>query len=394
MQHITSVSFQLMLNGSMAHDEHKGEMKSLLFAIRKCLICVPNLCDNVRAMLVMTIDLSSRNFSQNMDPDLQIFYEPYLCNVQKIVSQNGHSEEHCDAADESKSDGEPTDPYQSLKTKLSNGDDTVSRQQQKHQLRINAEYIGKPLNAAARLKLAQTQMQNKSCAEEEKLLKQFVTTVKDKKQSDAKASDSRAVLVDPYVSQSADDDQQYVPTPSILGLDTSFKIFANHRDGEIVDGHHANHTGGSSNNNSGWPQQTGNNKREGNYRQRGSNRRQQHGRERKNSTSSQHELTQSQNAGDYSTAVPIVRQNLRGGRGNRNGGSGGGGGDPLHGKNKNQNQDEKRFHIKSGTSTATDQKLFLQKRINGYLNKTNSIPKKKTLSASVENITTTEENWD
>lgn len=376
----------------MAHDEHKGEMKNLLFAIRKCLICVPNLCDNVRAMLVMTIDLSSRNFSQNMDPDLQIFYEPYLCNVQKIVNQNGHLDP-CDGADGQKSDGESTDPYQSLKTKLSNGDDLISKQQ-KHQLRINAEYIGKPLNAAARLKLAQTQMKNKSCAEEEKLLKQFVTTVADKKQSDAKSSDNiPTVPVDLADSrQSTDDDDQHngaVPESSILRLDTSFKCFANQRDGENVDGqHHTNHTVRSSNNGA-WPQPAGNIKREGNYRQRGSNRQRQQGRERKNSTSSQHDHTQSLIAVD--DATPIVRKSQRGGRGGQNRNDGG----AASGNTQQlaKNQDEKRFHIKSGTGV-TDQKLFLQKRINGYLNKTNSIPKKKSLSVSVENITSTEENWD
>lgn len=431
----------------MAYEQHKNEINNLIFALRKCLICVPNLSNNVRAMLLMTIDLSSQNFSQNMKPELQIFYEPYLCNVQKIINQQCNDIENQSPSSDDEQHGIDTDKTMELKQKISNGigDDTLSSKQQKYQVRINAEYIGKPLNASARLKLAQTQMQNKCSVEEEKLLKEFETTVEDKKQTDAAEAAEKKLLSNvsddntncsnsqlenqeqqPPIPTLINDDKQqpeeiYGPTTTtMIGVDTSFKIFSDHS--------HSFHSNNNSNNkNNNWPTQNNGTKRDGNYRQRG-NRRQNH--ERKNSTSSQHDYQQppQQNAVNQSKSQHKQKNNNRDDSvqqsWHQNPRQRRGSGNYQKGKllNHNYQSDDKRFYIKSAagaqqtttmpatTTTATnapvqqqqqqkhrkndsDRNLFFQKRINEHLNKNNIVPRKKSLSASVENVQL-EENWD
>ncbi|XP_050074138.1 uncharacterized protein LOC126561844 [Anopheles maculipalpis] len=48
---------QIILNGQEVKEEHKKEVQDLLYTVRKALIIIPNLCEQTKALLLMTLDI-------------------------------------------------------------------------------------------------------------------------------------------------------------------------------------------------------------------------------------------------------------------------------------------------------------------------------------------------
>ncbi|XP_055374139.1 GATA zinc finger domain-containing protein 14 [Condylostylus longicornis] len=68
---------QVTLNGSILRSNHKNELNTLLFYVRKNLIEQPNLNASVKALLLMTLDLYYNNFT-SLTPALEEMYTKYL----------------------------------------------------------------------------------------------------------------------------------------------------------------------------------------------------------------------------------------------------------------------------------------------------------------------------
>lgn len=88
---------QTTLNALLIGNNHKNEMNDLLFTTRKCLIDVPNLPSDVKAFLLMTLDVYYSKFS-SLGSKLETMYTTFLVDKSKkrkpvenkaIESQNG-----------------------------------------------------------------------------------------------------------------------------------------------------------------------------------------------------------------------------------------------------------------------------------------------------------------
>lgn len=135
---------QVTLNGLLAQPTHKTEIDALLFAIRKCLIEVAQLSSNVKALFLMTLDLYYSKFS-NIGKELESMYAKFL------IDDSSATENHVDAK-QSTSTSE-VNSFNKLRSELKG----LGGGRNKQEVRINNEYIGRPLKASQRLIYAQQQ---------------------------------------------------------------------------------------------------------------------------------------------------------------------------------------------------------------------------------------------
>lgn len=68
---------QITINGSLLRNLHNSDLSQLLYHIRKNLIEQPNLKPNVKAIMLMTLDLFYSNF-ESLGSQLEMMYEKYL----------------------------------------------------------------------------------------------------------------------------------------------------------------------------------------------------------------------------------------------------------------------------------------------------------------------------
>ncbi len=136
---------QITLNGLLAQPTHKTEIDALLFAVRKCLIEVSQLSSNVKALLLMTLDLYYNKFA-NIGKELENMYAKFLIDDHSPVAENNSD----------RSSSASTTEVNSL-NKLRNELSGLGRNRNKQEFRINNEYIGRPLKASERLIYAQQQ---------------------------------------------------------------------------------------------------------------------------------------------------------------------------------------------------------------------------------------------
>lgn len=73
---------QTTLNGYLPGSNHKNEMNDLLFTTRKCLIDVPNLTSDVKAFLLMTLDVYYSKFA-SLGSKLETMYTTFLVDKNK-----------------------------------------------------------------------------------------------------------------------------------------------------------------------------------------------------------------------------------------------------------------------------------------------------------------------
>lgn len=73
---------QTTLNAYLSGSNHKNEMNDLLFTTRKCLIDVPNLPSDVKAFLLMTLDVYYSKFS-SLGTKLETMYTKFLIDKNK-----------------------------------------------------------------------------------------------------------------------------------------------------------------------------------------------------------------------------------------------------------------------------------------------------------------------
>lgn len=146
---------QVTLNGLLAQPTHKTEIDALLFSIRKCLIEVSQLSSNVKALFLMTLDLYYSKFS-SIGKELESMYSKFLIDDSSVAENTSDLKQSA------------TTEVNSL-NKLRNELSGLSGGRNKQEVRINNEYIGRPLKASQRLIYAQQQaasQKNKNEAEE------------------------------------------------------------------------------------------------------------------------------------------------------------------------------------------------------------------------------------
>lgn len=79
---------QITLNGALARPQHKVEIETLLYEVRRCLIQVHNLSATTKALLLMTVDLFYSNFS-NVGHQLEQLYDTYLTTAATVAVVEG-----------------------------------------------------------------------------------------------------------------------------------------------------------------------------------------------------------------------------------------------------------------------------------------------------------------
>lgn len=137
---------QVTLNGLLAQPTHKAEIDALLFAIRKCLIEVPQLTSNIKALFLMTLDLYYSKFS-NIGKELESMYAKFLTDECSAADKN------TDQRQSSTSSTTEVNSFKKLRSELGG----LGGGRNKPEVRINNEYIGRPLKASQRLIYAQQQ---------------------------------------------------------------------------------------------------------------------------------------------------------------------------------------------------------------------------------------------
>lgn len=170
---------QVTLNGLLAQPTHKTEIDALLFAIRKCLIEVSQLSSNVKALFLMTLDLYYSKFS-NIGKELENMYAKFL------IDDSSATENHMDAK-QSTSTSE-VNSFNKLRSELKG----LGGGRNKQEVRINNEYIGRPLKASQRLIYAQQQaatLKNKDETEEILQEKLFEKEMQDRNNENLKITE-------------------------------------------------------------------------------------------------------------------------------------------------------------------------------------------------------------
>lgn len=152
---------QVTLNGLLAQPTHKTEIDALLFAIRKCLIEVSQLSSNIKALLLMTLDLYYSKFS-NIGKDLESMYAKFL------IDESSATENKADLRQSSTSSTAEVNNFNKLRSELSG----LSGGRNRQEVRINNEYIGRPLKASQRLIFAQQQAATQKKDESEEILQE------------------------------------------------------------------------------------------------------------------------------------------------------------------------------------------------------------------------------
>lgn len=152
---------QVTLNGLLAQPTHKTEIDALLFAVRKCLIEVSQLSSNIRALLLMTLDLYYSKFS-NIGKELESMYAKFL------VDESSATENKADLRQSSTSSTAEVNNFNKLRSELSG----LSGGRNRQEVRINNEYIGRPLKASQRLIFAQQQAATQKKDESEEILQE------------------------------------------------------------------------------------------------------------------------------------------------------------------------------------------------------------------------------
>ncbi|KAG4069525.1 hypothetical protein HA402_006891 [Bradysia odoriphaga] len=137
---------QITLNGLLAQPTHKTEIDAILFAIRKCLIEVSQLTSNIKALFLMTLDLYYSKFS-NIGKELENMYAKFL--IDESAAAESESDRNTPASTTE------VNSLNKLRTEMSG----LGRGRNRQDLRINNEYIGRPLKASERLIYAQQQAQ-------------------------------------------------------------------------------------------------------------------------------------------------------------------------------------------------------------------------------------------
>lgn len=184
------------MNGSLAKPCHKKEIGDLLFEIRQCIIKVPNLTSNAKALFLMTLDLYYSNFT-NVGRNLEKLYAQFLIDNTTLKKT---SNENTVPTNEllNTSSGNEVSSLNILKNELMGinvrGNIPGNRQTQ---TRVNKEYIGRPLKASDRLKFVRSQIEPEVRNEDEELVQQklFEKQVEDKiaKENSIKELESDAV---------------------------------------------------------------------------------------------------------------------------------------------------------------------------------------------------------
>lgn len=173
---------QITLNGLLAQPTHKTEIDAVLFAIRKCLIEVSQLSSNIKALFLMTLDLYYSKFS-NIGKELESMYAKFL--VDDSAAVESASDRNAPAS---------TTEVNSL-NKLRNELSGLGRGRNRQDVRINNEYIGRPLKASERLIYAQQQAQslrNKDETEEILQEKLFEKEMQDRNNENLKIVEQQA----------------------------------------------------------------------------------------------------------------------------------------------------------------------------------------------------------
>ncbi|XP_013112554.2 putative uncharacterized protein DDB_G0286901 isoform X1 [Stomoxys calcitrans] len=119
---------QITINGGLLRNLHNSDLSQLLYHIRKNLIEQPNLKPNVKAIMLMTLDLFYSNF-ESLGSQLEVMYEKYLIMEDDDVEDMGNNNQNQSSPTQS----QPTNQLQQSPQQLTQYSNTCpGSQRQSH----------------------------------------------------------------------------------------------------------------------------------------------------------------------------------------------------------------------------------------------------------------------